>query len=68
MQDEEQQAVSNLQSLLYTVGNLASCHFDAKAVHCLFKRNSVLASVNGVNLNVDNLHVILIKDSFLCKL
>ena len=47
--------------LIYTVGHLTACHFNAKAVHRMLKFNPILAAFNSVYLNANNLYAIFVQ-------
>ena len=55
------QLLSDGQSLIHGVGDLASGHLDAQLVHGLLELDAVLAALDGVHLNTDNLHVVLVQ-------
>ena len=62
------QLVRNLKRLLHGVGHFASGHFNAQAVHGVLKGNSVLATLNGIHLDTDHLHIVLLQHACLGEL
>ena len=59
--DRVTELIRNSQRLVDTVGDFAACHLDAKAVHCLFERDTVLTALDRVDLNTDDLHIIFVQ-------
>ena len=62
------QFVRDGKRFLHRIGDLASGHLDTQGVHGILKFDPVLAALNGVYLNADDLNVIFFQDAFLCKL
>ncbi len=60
--------VGDRQGFLHTVGHFTAGHLDAQLVHCLLKLNAVLAALDGIRLNADDLDTVLIQNSFLVQL
>ena len=62
------QALCDLHRLLHGVSNLASCHLNAKALHRMLKLNTILATLDRIDLNTDYLYIVPVKYALLCKL
>ena len=56
------QLVCNGQSFFHAVSYFASCHFNAKCVHGLFKFDTVFSALDGIGLYSDDFYVILIQN------
>ena len=60
--------VSNRKCFVNRVSNLTSCNFDTKRVHGVLKLYTVLTTLDGINLNTDNLYIVLVKNSCFSEL
>ena len=49
------------------IGNLASSHLNAQAVHGLFKFDTVFPPLNGIHLHTDHLHLVLVQNPCLVQ-
>ena len=51
------------EGLIHRVGRSALCHLDSQLVHGLLEGNPVLAPVDGIHLDADNLYVVFVQDA-----
>ena len=49
--------------MLYGVSNLASCHLDSQALHCMLEFDTVFPALDCINLDSDYFYIIFIKNS-----
>ena len=66
--DRVAEFVSNLKTFFHAVSDLASRHLDSEHVHGLFEFDTVLAALDRVDLNADDLYIIFIENTFLVEL
>ena len=59
---------SDLNGFVNGICHLAACHFNAEAVHSVLELNSVLATLDSVHLNADDLYIVLVENACLGKL
>ena len=55
------QAACDFHGFFNGVGNLGASHVNAQLVHGVFEGLAVFAALDGVNLNANNLHVVLVQ-------
>ena len=60
--------LGNFNSLVDRIGHLTFRHTDSKLFHSVFEFDSVLSTLDSVDLNADDLNVIFFKNSCLIKL
>ena len=66
--DRIAETVGDLKTFLHRVGYLAPGHLDAKLCHGLLEFDTVLAALNGVDLDTDDLDIVLVENAFLIEL
>ena len=57
------QSLCNLQRLLHRVSHFTSGHFNAQLLHGMFEFDTVLAALNGIYLNADDLYIIFVQNT-----
>ncbi len=62
------QSVGDGETVLHTVGHVASGHLDAQGVHGLLEFDPVLAALDGIHLHADDLYAVLVKNAFPAEL
>ena len=60
--------VGDGKRLVNGVGNVAACHFYAELVHSLLKFYTILAALDSIYLNADDLYIVFIKYALFVKL
>ena len=57
------QAIGDVDGIFNRISDFATGHFDTEGVHGLFEGIAVFAALDGVNLNADDLHAVLVEDT-----
>ena len=57
------QVVRNLQGLVHRIGHLTAGHLDAQLVHGFLEFDPVLAPLDGVHLDADDLHAVFVQNT-----
>ena len=65
--DRIAELISDFETFFYTVRYLASGHFNTEHVHGLLELDAVLAALNCVDLNADDLHIVFVQNAFFIK-
>ena len=66
--DRISESICNGKRLFHRVSYIGERHTDAKRIHGLLELDSVFASLDGVHLNADYLHLIFVQNAFLVQL
>ena len=61
------QFICDCQCILNAVGNFTSSHLDAQAFHCMLKLDTVLTTLDSINLNADYFNIIFIQNTCCCQ-
>ena len=62
------QLIGDIQGLLHGIGHLAAGHLYPQGVHGLLELDPVLAPLDGIHLDADDLHLVSVQNPSVCQL